>query len=47
VKNVIARKRMTKEERLAHAPASIKDGHRGTRPQEQLTKRSLLTLTID
>ena len=47
MKNVIARKHMAKEERLAHTSATVKDGHGGTRPQEQCTKGLLFALTVN
>lgn len=47
MKNVIARKQVAKEKCLAHVPAPVKDGHRGTRPCQQLTKGLLFTLTVD
>jgi len=38
---------MAKEERLAHASATIEHGHGGTRPQEQCTKGLLFALTVN
>jgi hypothetical protein len=47
MENAIARKYMAKEECLAHALATVKDGHGGPRPQEQCTKSLLFALAVD